>query len=133
MNCEFKLISSNGKLGTFACVRCNQRQVENVPIDLPIHRLCKEGDGEPPKTTTKIKKWSSSITKWIKAGRPQRSDAEVTRIYNEICVPCQHFFQGSCELCGCRVNLGSISAFNKIRMATESCPIQKWKAEEEPS
>lgn len=72
--------------------------------------------------------------KWRAAGKPERTDEEVAQVM-EICKTCP-FFQslnnrlslGRCTKCGCQLNLGR--SLNKIRFATEGCPLHepKWKA-----
>ena len=78
-------------------------------------------------------RWMSARMKWEQAGRPERSDEEVERIYKDICRPCDNYAPltskwGRCKLCNCSLNLGS--TLNKIRWATESCPDKppRWKA-----
>lgn len=70
-------------------------------------------------------RYVSARVKWHAAGKPERTDEEVARIYNEVCKPCTHFKQlkgdlGWCKLCQCNLNLGN--TLNKIRWATEECP-----------
>jgi hypothetical protein len=67
-----------------------------------------------------------ATARWVKAGRPVRSEDEITEIFEKVCRPCKHFRpsgwnnRGSCDICGCRVNLGK--GLNKLRWGTESCP-----------
>jgi hypothetical protein len=76
--------------------------------------------------------YAKEVQRWQKAGRPNRSDAEVERLY-AICSsktdPCVFFVpptndekKGRCSLCGCRVNVSTYGILNKLRMATTSCP-----------
>jgi len=80
---------------------------------------------KPPGAVRQAKNVTKAMMRWQRAGRPTRSDAEVERIYTEICQPCYWFEpakrgnRGRCLICGCRVNLRD---FNKLRWATESCP-----------
>lgn len=71
------------------------------------------------------KHYTMALAKWTVAGWPTRDQAEVERIYRDCCNPCDDNTNGRCKLCGCRVNLG-IALRNKIRMATEDCPVGKW-------
>jgi hypothetical protein len=92
-------------------------------------------------TFEKVKRYSKSTLKWIEAGRPQRTDAEVNRIFSECCSPCKWFRDATCthKNCGCQIrNTGAetITIFgfsinagfanNKLRRSTENCPIGKW-------
>lgn len=85
----------------------------------------------------------NSTMKWQTAGRPIRSDEEVDRIYNEHCGKCPLLVDLHCthKDCGCNIvsptqeKSGFVSRmltwlspglFNKIRRATEHCPIGLW-------
>jgi len=76
----------------------------------------------------KAVKYAVAVTRWVAAGMPNRSDAEVERIYGICNAPCKFFRQGSqvCRLCGCRLAGGGSAWKNKIRMATETCPKKYW-------
>ena len=69
-----------------------------------------------------------SAIEWARAGFPVVSDAEFAK-RSEICHACTFFNpaaffgDGRCEKCGCDFKL-------KSRMATESCPEDKWGAAE---
>jgi len=57
--------------------------------------------------------------KWSLAGFPARSEADY-RLYLSICKSCEFYKRNRCTLCGCNLRY-------KIAMATEDCPIEKWK------
>lgn len=108
----------------------------------------------PQKTQTgQLGRYSRAVRRWIKAGRPVRSDEEVARIHREYCnssPPCEHYNpkKQQCGVCGCNVRadgedllskvtgalFGKVSQAlcNKIKMATEGCPKGEWKQEEKP-
>jgi len=75
-------------------------------------------------------RWMKAVGRWIKAGRPVRSDEQVQRIFEEICRPCEQFDPRteSCRVCGCRTNSYGGPLRNKIAMQTERCPKGKWSA-----
>ncbi|MCL2347899.1 MAG: hypothetical protein FWC50_06500 [Planctomycetaceae bacterium] len=87
-------------------------------------------DKEIPKVTTYqlVSRYTRALSRWIKAGRPVRAEAEILRIYDDHCQPCEAIDEttSSCRHCGCRVNTSTIAPLNKIAMQTENCPIQKW-------
>lgn len=58
------------------------------------------------------------------AGFEQSSPETITRRL-AICHACEHFDAGVCSHCGCNCN-ASGGLFNKLALATESCPIGKW-------
>ena len=72
--------------------------------------------------------YTRALSRWIKAGRPVRSEEEIQRIYGSYCKPCDAYDEesSSCRHCGCRVNLATAAMMNKIAMATETCPVDKW-------
>ena len=71
-----------------------------------------------------------ALSRWIKAGRPVREEEDIRRIFETCCKPCEAYDAQSsvCRYCGCRVNLVKAAPLNKIAMATEECPIEKWGA-----
>ena len=73
-------------------------------------------------------RYASAAVTWLLAGRPVRSDEEVSRIYAQVCGPCDAFLpdKGTCGVCGCRVNKSRAGLVNKIRQATQHCPRKKW-------
>jgi hypothetical protein len=83
--------------------------------------------------------YANALVNWERSGRPTRSDEEVERIIRECCKPCSFFRpvsgkddgEGICghRLCGCRINHSQHAVINKVRMASESCPIGKWHKE----
>ena len=82
-----------------------------------------------PSISRRLASWREAMKRWRAAGKPVRSDAEVARIH-AICVACDYYDskREACKLCGCRCNKQSMAQFNKIRMATERCPLDdpKW-------
>ena len=71
------------------------------------------------------------LTRWILAGRPIRTEQEMSKIFS-ICEQCPEFERyapgcdfGKCNVCGC--NLDKIDkGRNKIAWGTTSCPLKKW-------
>lgn len=51
---------------------------------------------------------------------------EVERILAECCEPCEQYRDGRCAKCGCRISASSMALINKIKMASEQCPLGKW-------
>jgi len=78
-------------------------------------------------TPAMIKTYSVALAGWIKAGRPIRSDEEVSTIII-ICENCDKYNKDKqrCSVCGCKINTSNLAIFNKARMGTQNCPIQKW-------
>ena len=83
-----------------------------------------------PGLVEKIGRYASSTQNWIAAGSPIRNDEEVDAVL-KICQGCEQFSvnkdgeTGHCKVCGCEVNrMGGM--VNKIRRATEHCPLGKW-------
>jgi hypothetical protein len=82
-----------------------------------------------PAISLQLWSFKEALIKWNKAGRPTRTQEEVKHIHREFCaVPCEWYDEGAgrCRGCGCNVTTGSIAVFNKIKMATEHCPKDKW-------
>ena len=76
-------------------------------------------------------RYTRALSRWIKAGRPIRNEAEIERIFETCCKPCEAYDAKSttCSHCGCRVNLAKAAPLNKIAMATEECPLEKWETD----
>jgi len=70
--------------------------------------------------------WSAAMARWAAKGFPVRSRQQVAWIERECCRPCEHYQDGRCTHCRCRVNTNPIAAANKIKMATEDCPLGRW-------
>ena len=87
--------------------------------------------GEVPSIVRMTLGYAASLYKWNKAGRPVRKYSEVVDIVTDLCGTCTHYkgssVKGQCKLCGCGIGLGmTASSRNKVKMATEHCPIGKW-------
>lgn len=107
-----------------------------APLPAPRTRGCCGGRQKQKKTTVEqVVSYGKALTRWTLAGRPVRSSKETERIYRQICSLCEHFkpneagTAGACGLCGCRLSPIAPATENKIRMATECCPIGLWGAE----
>jgi len=92
------------------------------------------GCGGGQSLIAKGSKYAAAMWRWKREGSPVRSDQETAAIFHEQCKPCQYFKPegegGSCEQCGCRLSPSGGAMVNRIRMATESCPLPepKWQA-----
>jgi hypothetical protein len=84
-----------------------------------------------PKPAQRLFTWAKAVTGWVAAGRPERSEEEVVRIYQTVCAGtpvCDWFnlVKQTCNGCGCRVAAGGSALVNKIKMATQHCPRGRW-------
>ena len=81
-----------------------------------------------PSLAKKGTRYARAVARWIKAGRPVRTAEEVERIHTEHCLPCEWLNQetSSCRRCGCKVSRSKKALVNKVRVATESCPVKRW-------
>ena len=76
----------------------------------------------------KVVHYTRALSRWIKAGRPVRGEEEVKMLFEGFCVVCEVYEEGgsTCGHCGCKVNTSVIAPLNKVAMATEHCPMEKW-------
>ena len=83
---------------------------------------------EPPGLVTRVFSYAEALARWTAAGRPERPDKEVERIFHQFCKTCRWFHRPRqvCRGCGCRVADNGYAIFNKIKMATERCPRNLW-------
>ena len=106
----------------FECRQCQRQVVRETSQP--------HGDEVPPAPSlaTRVLTYTQAVAEWVAAGRPERSDEEVQRIYKEHCEPCSWRKRRSniCRGCGCRVAAYGMAVLNKIKMATEHCPREKW-------
>lgn len=85
----------------------------------------------PPATPGLVRRtlsYAEALILWTAAGRPERSDKEVERIFHQHCKPCKWYEpeRHICRGCGCRVADNGYAVLNKIKMATEHCPRDLW-------
>ena len=74
-----------------------------------------------------IPHYAQALARWLAAGFPVRTQAEVHRILREHCnETCEAYVKGKCRLCRCNVTASRFAVANKVKMATESCPLEKW-------
>lgn len=73
-------------------------------------------------------RYARSLSRWIKAGRPVRSEDEILGIFTTYCQECEFMDHdySRCKVCGCHVGTIPSPLLNKIAMATENCPEGKW-------
>ncbi len=73
-------------------------------------------------------RYGRALSRWIKAGRPARSENEILGIFTTYCQECDSLDReyGRCTVCGCHVGLRAAPLLNKIAMATEHCPVERW-------
>lgn len=142
--CEFVPLER----GTMARRRCVHCGFPTMPHAGPVRRRCSATDRdsrpyEPPNALQQVTNYQRAIRRWMKAGRPERSEAEALAIFEGHCQSCDMLNKGTCthKECGCTVRgtsstlvkighaMGVPAALtNKLRMATESCPLGKWSA-----
>jgi hypothetical protein len=132
-----------------ACVACatckNPQAINKVTVGLAMAELMRQGKctknliashgrhlRERVPFPLRAISYAMALTKWMASGLPVRSEAEVGRIYNEICGPCElrePTSQPEVSYCGggCNCCLSSDPGVtNKIFLETEHCPKGKW-------
>jgi len=77
----------------------------------------------------KALKWGNAVKRWVREGRPVRSDEEVKEIFETHCKPCELYDPEThgCKKCGCAVNTDTAPLGNKLKMKTEVCPMGLWR------
>lgn len=144
MECDFEIIKLSDNEYLHKCKNIGCTKNNFIHSSSGIHRMCNGISSEQPITTTRednktiIKtsfrlasmaaRLASATAKWIAAGSPIREKEEIDNIFATYCSVCEHFNKenSSCNRCGCRCKEDNGEFLNKIRMATEHCPIQKW-------
>jgi hypothetical protein len=76
----------------------------------------------------RILNYAEAVAEWTAAGCPTRTAEDTETIFRIFCRPC--FFHDktkhACRECGCRITPTGTAIVNKIRMATQHCPIGRW-------
>ena len=130
-----------------ACIKSSHPRTENeVTVSLAIstaHAACPQHvaslmeryrpllQASPPSLVPRTASLARATAKWLMAGRPSRDAADVARIYDDLCLPCEHREATPdadiswCRQCGCRL-ARTDRVFHKILLATEHCPLGKW-------
>ena len=106
------------------CESCTLKPIEH-------EKPCKKSKNKPieyPPLMYQLASYKDALVKWNKAGKPVRSKEEIERIHSEYCTNFDWYDskQKTCRGCGCKVTLGGMAVFNKIKMATEHCPKEYW-------
>lgn len=128
-NCAFVVVRGSENEKGWKKFRCKRCKLLTNHTPSPAHKIfckCKR----PNRLVIflyKIAHYWRAVRYWNKHGRPMRGKAEVDRIF-KICQGCPEFDpeRSSCHKCGCRVNGGANALSNKIAMATQHCPLEKW-------
>ena len=90
------------------------------------------GLGQPspnyPPMSLQLWTYKEALIRWWKAGKPVRTQEEVERLHKFCTEPCEWHDEdaGRCKGCGCKVSVSSIAITNKLKMATEHCPQEKF-------
>ncbi len=81
--------------------------------------------GELPPIAIRGWNFAKALAKWTAAGFPRRDQAEIDQRL-AICQACPNLKNDHCTLCGCACSEKN-QLINKLALATEKCPIGKWK------
>ena len=118
--CDFECVTVTPGMFRLICRRCGARRWSRTEKYV---RLCDKQPAVEPETPRE---------RWIRAGRPVRTQQEQDRIVATHCEGCKHFQRKkrACRLC-CKEYLHRVRLPGRLRMATESCPAKpaKWRAE----
>ena len=69
--------------------------------------------------------FATAMFRWASTGMPRRTQAEINDRL-AICQSCPHFVENHCRVCGCPC-VETNQLINKLALATEACPLGKWK------
>jgi len=146
--CDFRLIDTRARCNNPACIYCGcfvepkrcQQCLDDPLSERPArlqptrkHRARKsvtqdDTPPDPPNLIRRVFSYTEAVARWMVAGRPERPDKEVERIFHQHCKTCKWFDpeRQLCRGCGCRVAEDGVAVLNKIKMATENCPRDFW-------
>jgi hypothetical protein len=119
-------IQSVGPVQHQSCRTCTLRTPQKL---LPAPEAPPEGPGWLQKGANLTKAYAKHIV----TGMKEATDAQVDRRHR-ICATCPFYVkldesQGECRKCGCTVGDSSVEGLNKLRLASEQCPLPRprWK------
>lgn len=114
------------------CPHCG-RAARRDPRGALVRRMCVP---RPPDLTpaadrlgvslADVGRYAAALTRWTLAGLPTRTDSQVAALY-ALCTACPRLTGDRCSACRCRVAPSGLAMANKLRMATEACPLGKWQ------
>lgn len=119
MNCQFEKIDSEHVRCKVCGLTVHAKDPTKVFTGCP---------GEPrkfPPHLKQVKNYAKALTKHVATGMETRTDEEVIQIL-QLCETCEHYSDGRCMVCGCRLNNGSNAFTNKLRMKSLACPKGMW-------
>ena len=105
--------------------------VTNLPVTAEIcNRCAKDTKDETPKLLDKAINYATAVRKWVAAGKPERTQEEMEAIWNDHCSNCRMYdkVRKVCNSCGCPASTDQPSLKNKLKMATEACPLGRFPA-----
>ena len=79
---------------------------------------------KPPSLLQKVKNFTKSAVKHVKAGMPMASEEEIARRY-AICQGCEFLKDNACLKCGCPV-VREKNFISKLSWGDEKCPVGHW-------
>lgn len=105
---------------TFRCESCGWTSKRRA------RRMCPaKADAPLPSLLQRAVRFAAATGKWAMAGCPLRTEEQITAILESHCQPCPEFTGHECRLCGCKTN-DKKRLMNKLALATEHCPLEKW-------
>jgi len=108
--------------------------VTALPIDEEICNRCAADTKDAvANLLNKAVNYATAMRKWVAAGSPVRTDEEISAIFDEHCNKCAMFdkVRGVCNSCGCPASKDQPAIRNKLKMATEACPLGRFPAKVE--
>lgn len=120
MKCEFEPLQ-----GLYRCRNC-KRFVRTV-TDRVREQECPYRPRPFPPLSEQVKNYAKAAAQHAASGRVSRSDDEVENLL-KICTACEFYNleKERCSVCGCKCSRGKITWLNKLRMASQHCPKEKW-------
>ncbi len=134
------------------CPQCGLTLRSPDTIRMPVHCGCGLIDNATGNLTdletleiipveSIVIRYARAVQRWIDAGRPNRTDEEIERIFRDYCEACPYLKESRCthKNCGCQIRnstkdkipflswLIPSAMLNKLRMGTEVCPDGRWQ------
>lgn len=120
MNCVLK----ETEPGVYTCINCGRVVKSKHKKIVAVCRANSASAQNEPGLLEKAVSVSKAYTKWALSGFRERTDDERFAV-QLICLRCDKYDAAkvACKVCGCNLP-------EKIKMATENCPLKKWPTAE---
>lgn len=105
------------------CEKCGLLKDKPIETDGPVHHECRAR----PSISERVRNYAQAAATHALTGKTARDQTIAVRL--AICQACEKYANGWCNACGCACNKSRNGYRNKLAMAEQRCPLNKWTEE----